>query len=133
MQDATTLIYNALNTDSVLSLLGGKNRSKGWNRIYNSQVAPCADEYPRITMLEVLNSDEVPGDDDYLYSDVNIRIDLWVKDIGTIHPICKCIKKVLKDNFYACVVRLEETIYEYDTEIYHKPINVYLLLAQESE
>jgi len=133
MQDATTLVYSALNTDTTLvSILGGKNRTKGWNRIYNSQVAPNADEYPRVTMFEVLNEDEVSADDEPQFSEVNIRIDVWAKDVKNIFSTCKQIKKILKNNFYTCNVRLEETMYEQsDTDtIYHKPVNVYLLIEQ---
>lgn len=137
MQDAASLVYRALNTDAeLITLLGGKVASKGWQRIYNSPVAPKQDEFPRMTMFEVINDDAEPGDDEPQYSDVNIRIDVWLKDIRNLFPICKRIKEVLKNNFSMCAVRLESTMYErLETAevIYHKPINVYLLLEQESE
>lgn len=134
MKDATTLVYTALNLDTeLLVLLGDKVPSKGWNRIYNDPVAPDANEYPRLTMFEVLNEDANPGDDEPQDSDVNIRLDLWTKDISAIHPVCKQIKKVLKSTFSACIIRLEETIPEEKPKVYHKPINVFLLLEQESD
>ena len=137
MQDAATLVYRALNADTqLLTLLGGKVPTKKWQRIYNSPVAPIADEYPRVTMFEVINDDAEPADDEPLYSDVNIRIDVWLIDIRDLFNICKRIKKVLKTSFSICTVQLESTMYEKKETgetIYHKPINVYLLLEQESE
>jgi hypothetical protein len=134
MQDATTLVYQALDPDAqLIILLGGKDSVKGWNRIYNDPVAPNANEYPRITMFEVVNDDANPADDEPQDSDVNIRIDHWTKDSSTIYSVCKQIKKILKAAFNACIIQLGETIYESDTKVYHKPINVYLLLEQESD
>lgn len=134
MQDAAALVYKALNTDTeLITLLGGKNATKGWQKIYNSPVAPNADEFPRVTLFEVINDDAESADDDPQYSDVNIRIDIWLKDIRDLFKICKRIKKVLKNNFSTCTVQLESTMYEKlktDETIYHKPINVYLLLDQ---
>ncbi len=134
MQDATTLIYKILDTDTqLLTLLGGKVPTKKWQRIYNSPVAPIADEFPRVTMFEVINDDAEPADDEPQYSDINIRIDVWLKDIRNLFTICKRIKQVLKNNFLTCIVRLESTMYEKSETgetIYHKPINVYLLLEQ---
>ena len=137
MQDAATLVYRALNADTqLLTLLGEKVPTKKWQRIYNSPVAPIADEYPRVTMFEVINDDAESADDEPQYSDVNVRIDVWLTDIRDLFNICKRIKKVLKTGFSMCTVRLESTMYEKSETgktIYHKPINVYLLLEQESE
>lgn len=135
MQDTTALIYKALNADAeLIALLGGKVPDKGWQRIYNSPVAPKADEFPRVTMFEVINDDAVPADNIYLCSDVNIRIDVWLKDVRNLFAICKHIKQVLKSNFSTCTVQLESTMYEKSETseaIYHKPMNVYLLIEQE--
>ncbi len=135
MQDATALVYKALNSDTeLITLLGGKVSTKGWQRIYNSPVAPKADEFARITMFEVINDDSDPADDEPQFSDVNIRIDVWLKEIKNLFSICKRIKQVLKSNFSMCAVQLESTMYEKSETgevIYHKPINVYLLLEQE--
>jgi len=137
MQDAAALIYRTLNGDAeLIALLGGKIPAKSWQRIYNSPVAPMADEFPRITLFEVINDDAESADDDPQYSDVNVRIDVWLTDIRDLFNICKRIKKVLKTGFSMCTVRLESTMYEKSETgktIYHKPINVYLLLEQESE
>lgn len=134
MQDAAALVYKALNSDAeLITLLGGKVPAKKWQRIYNSPVAQYADEFPRVTMFEVINDDTEPADDEPQYSDVNIRIDVWLKDIRNLFPICKRIKQVLKDAFSMCRVQLESTMYEKQETgetIYHKPINIYLLLEQ---
>jgi hypothetical protein len=136
MQDAAALVYKALNSDTTLiNLLGGKVPANEWNRIYNSPVAPHDDEYPRITMFEVINDDAVPADNEYLCSDVNIRLDIWLDDIKNLFDICKRIKQVLKSNFETCIAQLESTMYEKQTKktIIHKPINIYLLLEQGDE
>ncbi|MEG6613764.1 hypothetical protein V6C42_12990 [Pseudoclostridium thermosuccinogenes] len=134
MQDATSLVHKVLSTDEeLITLLGGKVPAKKWQRIYNSPVAPIANEFPRVTMFEVVNDDAEPADDEPQYSDVNIRVDVWIKDIRNLFSICKRIKQVLKSNFSMCIVRLESTMYEREETgetIYHKPINVYLLLEQ---
>lgn len=134
MQDAAALVYKALNTDTeLITLLGGKIAAKGWQRIYNSPVAPFADEFPRITLFEVVNDDAEPADDEPQYSDVNIRVDVWIKDIRNLFSICKRIKQVLKSSFSMCIVQLESTMYEKQETgetIYHKPMNLYILLEQ---
>lgn len=139
MQDAAALVYKALNSDAeLITLLGGKKQvgNKKWDRIYNSPVAPNADEFPRITLFEVINDDAEPADDEPQCSDANIRIDVWLNDIRSLFPVCNRIKQVLKSNFSTCAVQLESTMYEKlntDVIIYHKPINVYILLEQEDE
>jgi len=139
MQDAATLVYKVLSADiELISLLGGKKQvgKEKWERIYNSPVAPNADEFPRITLFEVINDDAESADNEPLYSDVNIRIDVWLKDIRNLFSICKRIKQVLKSSFSMCIVRLESIMYEKQETneiIYHKPINVYILLEQEDE
>ena len=133
MQDAETLVYQTLNTDETLkTLLGGIDVENSLFRIYNSPVAPKADEYPRITLFEVVNTDEASADDEATMSDVNIRVDIWTKDEITLFDITSRVKKILKTNLL-CTVKLGSKIYEEDTEVYHKVVEVYLLLEQESE
>lgn len=136
MQDAELLVYQALAKDTELvALMGGRKQVEGqnWARIYRSRVAPYAEEDARITLFEVLNVDEVPGDNNFFASESNVRIDLWTTKEDVLFPVTRRIKKVLQSSFPACVVRLEAKDYEEDTKIHHKPINVYLLLEQESE
>lgn len=133
MQDAETLVYQTLNTDETLkTLLGGIDVNNGLYRIYNSPVAPNADEYPRITLFEVVNSDEAAADDEATMSDVNVRVDVWTKDETTLFDVANRVKKILKTNLL-CTVKLGSKLYESDTEVHHKVIEVYLLLEQESE
>jgi hypothetical protein len=133
LQDAETLVYQTLNTDETLkTLLGGIDVNNGLYRIYNSPVAPNADEYPRITLFEVVNSDEAAADDEATMSDVNVRVDVWTKDETTLFDVANRVKKILKTNLL-CTVKLGSKIYEPDTEVHHKIIEVYLLLEQESE
>ncbi len=134
MQDAVNLVYTPLHSDApLITLLGGRDPEKCWDRVYDGPTNPQEDEFPRITMFEVLNEDAVPADDKFECSDVNVRIDFWTKDKRDIHPVCKRIKKVLGDTFMDCIIRPESTMYETDTGVYHKPINVFLLLEQESD
>ncbi len=133
MQDAETLVYQTLNTDETLkTLLGGIDVENGLFRIYNSPVAPNADEYPRTTLFEVVNTDEAAADDEATMSDVNVRVDIWTKDETTLFDITSRVKKVLKTNLL-CTVKLGSKIYEADTEVYHKVVEVYLLLEQGEE
>jgi hypothetical protein len=130
MQDAVNLVYSTLSSNAeLMALLGGEDAEKGWYRIYDSPNAPNAKEFPRLTLFEAVNDDAFGGDDKPLYSDVNIRIGFWDDTNERIHSVCKQIKKVLKDSFQ-CSVRIESTLFESDTETYHKPLNVYLLLEQ---
>ncbi|EPR12366.1 DUF3168 domain-containing protein [Ruminiclostridium papyrosolvens] len=133
MQDAEALVYQTLNLDETLiTLLGGKDVGKGFFRIYNSPVAPNADEYPRITLFEIVNTDEAAADDESTMSDVNVRVDIWTKDETILFDVTNRVKKILKTNLL-CTVKLGAKIYEQDTEVYHKVVEVYLLLEQESE
>ncbi len=133
MQDAETLVALTLDADTeLIDLLGGKDTEKGWNRIYNDNVVPDEEEYPRITLFEVVSTDAVPADNKFLMSDVNVRVDIWTKDKTTLFDITKRVKTVLVNNL-PCRVRLGAKIYEKDTEVYHKVVEVYLLLEQESE
>jgi hypothetical protein len=130
LQDAEFLVYKTLESDETLiSLLGGINEEEGYFRIYNSNVAPNADEYPRITLFEVVNTDDVSADDESTVSDVNVRVDVWTKDESTLFDIANRVKKVLKTNLL-CTVKLGAKIYESDTEVFHKVIETYLFLEQ---
>lgn len=136
MKDAVNLIYTELSGNTeLMTLLGGETTSgkQKWKRIYDKPVAPFTNELPRITMFEVLNSDEVFADDVPHFSDVNVRIDVWTDKHSDIQKISKKVKEVLFTKFEACRIQLEGTLYEQDTKIYHKPINVFLLLEQEDD
>lgn len=133
MIDAETLVYQTLNSDeTLLNLMGGIDTEKEQFRIYNSPKSLNTDEYPRITLFEVVNTDEAAADDESTMSDVNVRVDIWTKDETTLFDITNRVKKVLK-TILLCTVKLGAKIYEADTGVYHKVIEVYLLLEQESE
>lgn len=133
MQDAETLVYQKLNADkTLLTLMGEIDTEKDYYRVYNSAKAPNSEEYPRITLFEVVNSDEAAADDEATMSDINVRVDVWTKDETTLFDITKRVKEVLKANLL-CTVKLGAKIYEADIGVYHKVIEVYLLLEQESE
>lgn len=133
MQDTETLVALTLDADAeLIALLDGKDEEKGWYRIYNDNVVTDEYEYPRITMFEVVNTDAVPADNKFLMSDVNVRVDIWTKDKATLFDITNRVKTILTNNL-PCRVRLGARIYESETEVYHKVVEVYLLLEQESE
>ena len=135
MQDAVTLVYTALKADTtLLTLLGGKVQvsvKEVWNRIYNSQIALNADEYPRMTMFEVINEDANPADDEPQDSESIIRVDVWVKDDSKTFDICKQAKKTIKATFSTCTVKIYNIGYESDTQVFHRQIEINLLLEQE--
>lgn len=132
MQDTTKLIYQALVADTtLLTLLGGKVAAKGWNRIYNGQISEHAEEYPRMTMFEVVNEDANSADDEPQDSEAIVRVDLWSKDEKPMFSICKQAKKVIKTAISACNVSIQTIGYEIDTKVYHKQLEINLLLKQE--
>lgn len=132
MQDATSLVYQALIADTtLLALLGGKVPAKGWNRIYNSQISEHAEEYPRMTMFEVMNEDANSADDEPQDSDVIVRVDLWSKDEPPMFGICKQAKKAIKTAITACNVSIRTIGYETDTKVCHKQLEINSLLEQE--
>ena len=133
MQDATILIFKMLNDNpSLIQNMGGKDPSKGWNRIYNSPDSDDINELPRINIFEVANSDDGAADDEPLFSDVNVRIELRTDTISNLFSIAKEIKKTIKSSFSCSRVELGETITDVTMtpRIYLKPINVFLLLTQ---
>ena len=131
MQDVMLLIYTALKNDTTLmNLLGGVNTKKKWHRIYNGSVAPNSDEFPRVTMFEVLNNDDEFADDFAECSEVVARIDVW-SECNNIFEIAKQIKKVLKSAFLLCDISFNADMYEEDTKVYHKPINVEIKIDTE--
>jgi hypothetical protein len=131
--DAETLVYQTLKSDeTILNLLGGIDVEKEEFRIYNSPTTLNTKEYPRITLFEVVNTDEAAADDETTMSDVNVRVDIWTKDETTLFEITDRVKKVLK-TILPCTVRLGAKIYEADIGVYHKVVEVYLLIEQESE
>lgn len=134
--DAVSLVYQALsNNETLINLLGGRKNVKNqkWQRVYDKPKAPYTEELPRITMFEVINTDDVFADDEPEYSDINVRIDLWLNNHNDLYVITKKIKKTLRtiDDVYRIVIG--STLYENDTGIYHKPIDVYLFLEQEDD
>lgn len=132
MQDAETLVYKALNEPTLLNLLGGQVKSKGWMRIYNSPDAKDPEEFPRLNLFEAANSDTESADDEPQTSDVNIRLELRTTDESKIFDIKKQIKKNLNSAFSRCRVEIgsKQTDVIEGIKIYFVPINVFLLLKQ---
>lgn len=101
-------------------------------QIYNNPVAPQKAKLPYITMFEVLNTDDVYADDIAQMSKVVARVDVW-SNINNIYSIAKQIKNVLLSNLEFCRVELGSDMYEQDTKIYHKPIDITIMALQERE
>lgn len=132
MKNVMSMIYAALKADTTLiTLLGGIFASKGWNRIYNGQLAPNADEYPRMTMYEVMNDDAEPADDEPQESDVIARVDLWAKTDNTF-AITKQAKKTIKSIFDTCTISIRYIGYDDETGSYHKQLEMRILIEQEN-
>lgn len=117
MQDVLLIAYKALKSSSALT-----KEIKG---IYNNPRAPDKDKnvFPRLTMFEMLNNDSEYADDKAIMNDVWIRIDIWSKE-NNLHKLSKLVKSALESNFEMCRVEMQSDMYESDTNLYHKPINI---------
>jgi hypothetical protein len=126
MQDVLLQVYKALkSSDAVTQNIKG---------IYNNPRAPDKDEkvFPRLTMFEMLNNDSEFADDTAIMNDVWIRIDIW-SDKNDLFELSGIVKTVLKGNFEMCSVELQSDMYESDTNIYHKPINVKIRMEENNK
>ena len=74
-------------------------------------------------MIEMLNNDSEFADDKSIMNDIYIRIDIWSRT-NNLFELSDIVKSVLKETFEFCSVELQSDMYESDTNIYHKPINV---------
>lgn len=121
MQDTLLLVYKALKTDDVV-----KSKIKG---IYNNPRAPDEDKniYPRLTMFEMLNRNTEFADDKALMNTVDIRIDIWSKQ-NNLFELSAAVQECIEGAFTMCSVELVSDMYESDTNIYHKPINVKIMM-----
>ena len=101
--------------------------------IYNSPIAPDAKEFPRITMFEVGCEDGDCSDDNPIFSEVHVRLDVWTKsnENNEMFGVSRSIKTALQGMFRLCRISLGQTIWEDDTKIYHKPIDIYLSIETE--
>lgn len=95
------------------------------NGIYNNPRAPDSAKkiFPRITMFEIGRSDADAADDAAFFDETIIRIDIWSK-INNLYELSAEVKRAIEKNFELCRVDLQADMYESDTNIYHKPINV---------
>ena len=95
--------------------------------IYNNPRAPDKDKnlFPRITMFEMLNNDSEYADDSAIMNTVIARLDIWSKQ-NNLFELSKAVKETLETDFLIFFVELQNDMYESDTNIYHKPINVTL-------
>lgn len=102
-------IVAALKANATLvSLLGGP-------RIY-FQVAPVADEFPRITYFEIENIGAVYADDNEQASEIHVQVDIWSK--GSTSAIAAEVDKTMKSIGFGRTSSAD--LYEQDTGIYHK-------------
>lgn len=121
MQDTLVLVYKALKADDVV-----KEKIKG---IYNNPRAPdsARDTFPRLTMFEMLNRNTEYADDKALMNTVDIRIDIWSRK-NNLFELSAAVKECIEGAFTMCSVELVSDMYEDDTNIYHKPINVKIMM-----
>lgn len=117
MQDVLLKVYKVLTSSKHIT-----QKIKG---IYNNPRAPdkSRDIFPRLTMFEILNTDAEAADDKAFMNDARIRIDIWSKS-NNLFELSAAIKTEIEKNFELCRVDLQSDMYEVDTHIYHKPINV---------
>ena len=119
MQDTMLMIYQSLKKSAAVT--------KKIAAIYNNPRAPDKDKnlFPRITMFEMLNNDSEYADDSAIMNTVIVRLDIWSKQ-NNLFELSKAVKETLERDFLMCRVELQSDMYESDTNIYHKPINVTL-------
>lgn len=115
------MVYQALTASEDV-----KKRIKG---IYNNPRAPDDKEFPRLTLFEMLNNDAEFADDKVIADETWIRIDIW-SNINNLKELSGIVKTCLKENFEMCSVELQSDMYESDTNIYHKPINVKIRMEE---
>ncbi len=117
MQDVLLKVYKVLT--------GSKHVTQKIKGIYNNPRAPdkCRETFPRITMFEILNTDADAADDKVIMNDVRIRIDIWSKS-NNLFELSAAVKAEIEKNFELCRVDLQSDMYEDDSHIYHKPINI---------
>lgn len=119
MQDTMLMIYQSLKKSAAVT--------KKIAAIYNNPRAPDKDKnlFPRITMFEMLNNDSEYADDSAIMNTVIARLDIWSKQ-NNLFELSKAVKETLETDSLMCRVELQNDMYESDTNIYHKPINVTL-------
>lgn len=131
--DVMQMIYQALCEDAeLLEMLGGTDE-KYW-RIYNNPVAPNEKEFPRITMFEIMCEDDEWADDEPQAIRITVRIDIWTRK-NTLYKIAKRVKSILFSRFLRCEVSLGSDMvekYEKEARIYHKPIDVEIILRRKT-
>lgn len=130
--DVMQMIYQALCNDTeLLKMLGGTDE-KYW-RIYNNPVAPNEQEFPRITMFEIMREDDEWADDEPQAIRVTARVDIWTRK-NVLYKIAKRVKDILFSRFLRCEVSLGSDMvekYEKENRVYHKPIDVEIILRRK--
>lgn len=121
MQDTLVLVYKALMADDVV-----REKIKC---IYNNPRAPDKEKdiFPRLTMYEMLNRNSEFADDKALMNTVDIRIDIWSKK-NNLFELSAAVQECIEGAFAMCSVEMASDIYESDTNIYHKPINIRVMM-----
>lgn len=113
-----TEIQTALLSNSELKEAIGKDKD-GNDRIYPSEQAPIAKEYPRITMFEVNNSDSDDyADDTCLSSEAIVQINVWAKSSSLRAQIAGLVDDTMKALEWSRGSAPD--FYEPDIEVYHK-------------
>lgn len=115
-------VYKILSTDTELCALLGRT---GSNRIYNSPIAPLANEFPRITMFDAGEDDFDGADNAPVYTEHHVRVDVW-HNKDDLKKIKTRIKKVIRSAIWDADISVGGKIYEPDTKIYHVPIDIYI-------
>ncbi len=117
MQDVLLTVYKALKASSSVT--------QQFNAIYNNPRAPdkARDIFPRLTMFEILRTNAEAADNAAFFAEVRIRVDIWSKK-NNLFELSAAVKEAIEGNFEMCRVDLQSDIYESDTQIYHKPVNI---------
>lgn len=126
MKDEMLLIYKALKNDSsFMALMGGKTAK--FMRIYNNPVCPSDNEFPRATMIETLVQDSDFYDNEAEFNYCHVRIDFW-HNKNALRDAMARAKEVLEKTFDMISISFGADMYENDTGIYHKQLEIELKL-----
>lgn len=129
MSDLKLEIQATLSADTeLIALLGGTTTK--YKRIYCIN-CPYADEFSRVLIIDLLSYDDISADNVSLFLNSKIRIYAY-SEKKDCYTIIKKIKSILSKK-YTCVITILDDIYESDTKIYSKSLEIEILTENTEE
>lgn len=122
MEDETLIIYQAFKRDEKLMELMGGVTDK-YRRIYNNPAAPYSEEFPRATIIETYAGASDCADDTAALVRYHVRVDFWHIKNDLTGIMCRA-KEIIDNLFPAVYTSYGSDMYESDTGIYHKQLEI---------